>query len=248
MNYIAPPRSELIILDTTGAVVQRVGANVQRYVWCGEACLACIVGEYSEGDFGFTPESAYVVNLLTGATTPLKGESRPIDLAWAAFDSSVLVRVIKMSELGSTVYRYHVPTGTYTATQYRDIHFSASGRYYLHANTPDNQLRVFDARTNQGMALPSLPSSGSPVQWITSGPNRLLLIRREQSRQGPPPDGRPRVLPIEPGETDVNYAEFDLDTRRVVRSFRGHLPRWGAPPDVLPLVTSDGRIHAIMRP
>ncbi len=248
-NYSAPPQSELIVLDTTGRVVHRVGTNIQRYVWCGNACLACIVGTYSEGDFGFSPESAYVVDLVTGAVTPLRGESRPIDITWAAFDSSVLVKVLATSAGGPTVHRYDVATGTYSATQYHDIHFSASGRYYFHApDLGDRQFRLFDARTNQELQVPTLTTIGTPVGWIPSGPNRLLLVLKDKRTQSPVPDRQPRVLPISPGEADMDFAEFDLDTRRVVRTLRGHVPRWAGPSGVVPLVTVDGRIHAITGP
>jgi len=238
------------VLDTAGAVVRRVAKGVQSYVWCGNRCLVYILGEYSEGDVAFVPESAFTYDVASARATPIPGSIRPMDLSWAPFDSSMYFKVFRTAPSQSSVYRYHVPTGTLSGTPHLDIHFSASGRYYVHARDDgDRRLRVYDARTDLEVQLPELTAAGVPVRWVFTGPNDLLIVRSHApvAPSGPLPGRRPPPMrPVDVGR-DVDYAIFDVESRTIVRSLHGQLPPWSAPAGSVPFL-SGGRISAISRP
>ncbi len=249
-QYRVPPLPELLVLDTAGAVVRRVAKGVQSYVWCGNRCLVYILGEYSEGDVAFVPESAFTYDVASARATPIPGSIRPMDLSWAPFDSSMYFKVFRTAPSQSSVYRYHVPTGTLSGTPHLDIHFSASGRYYVHARDDgDRRLRVYDAGTDLEVQLPELTAAGVPVRWVFTGPNDLLIVRSHApvAPSGPLPGRRPPPMrPVDVGR-DVDYAIFDVESRTIVRSLHGQLPPWSAPAGSVPFL-SGGRISAISRP
>src|SRR2546425_4322669 len=89
VNYRVPPRAELVVLDTAGAVVRRVAKDVVNYVWCGSMCLAFIRGSFNEGDLNYAPTGAFVLSLSTGTLHSVPARPYPHRLTWAPFDSSV---------------------------------------------------------------------------------------------------------------------------------------------------------------
>jgi hypothetical protein len=246
-RYRVPPRSELLLLDTTGAINTRVAADVQRYVWCGDTCLAYIVGDYAESEIGFVPRGAFIRDLTTGQVTPLSELAGPVGVTWAAFDSSLYFKVAGLSG-GPVIYRYHVSTRTLSPTPFRDHNFSLSGRYYLHfPDAGDPTLRLYDSGRNQELSLRDINRIGTPVRWLASGPDQLLLLKAPTT-----PDtvgtqrGRMSIVRLRPLD-ESEYAIYDLAGRKVVRTIRGRIPRWSAPDDIVPVVTG-GRINAITRP
>lgn len=250
-GYRVLPASELVVLNTTGSIVRRVAKRVQRYVWCGNTCLAYIVGDYSEGGPGFIPESAFVHNLASSSATLVSESLRPVDLRWAQFDSSVYLKVYRTAPDQARIYRYHLATAALSSTPNLDLHFSASGRYYLHLpDESDQQFRLYDVRTNREVRVSELAAIGVPLEWVFTGPNHLLIARASTApRLAQPPGGlrRPPPKPALDSGRDVDYAIFDLDARRIVRSLRGRLLRWSAPAGTVLFLTG-GRLNAILRP
>ena len=70
-DYSVPPSPELVVLDTLGRKLAAV-PKVQRYDWCGPACLVYITGEYEESDIGFLPGGVGMLDVATGKTTALR--------------------------------------------------------------------------------------------------------------------------------------------------------------------------------
>jgi len=246
-RYRVPPRSELLVLDTTGAINARVAADVQRYVWCGDTCIAYIVGDYTESGIGFVPHGAFIRDLTTGQVTPIPELAGPVGVTWAAFDSSLYFKVAGLAQ-GPVIYRYHVSTRTLSPTRFLDHNFSLSGGHYLHfPDEGDPTLRLYDSRTNQELPLRDIGRIGTPVRWLASGPDHLLLLKAPTV---------PDTAGIQPGRMSMvrqrpfdesDYVVYDVAARKVVRSLHGRIPRWSAPDDIVPFLTG-GRINAITRP
>ena len=238
VNYRVPPRAELVVLDTAGAVVRRVAKDVINYTWCGSACLAFIRGWYSENEL-HDPTGAFVFSLATGTlhSIPLL----PQHLTWAPFDSSVYFGY--GDSTGWHVRRYHLPNGPLEATRHRgkDLSFSPDGRYYLRYEEGKHSL--YDAQTEQDIPLPTV---GVPDRWVPGGGHQLLLrktLPRPAARDRYP-TARVRVA----GEpADVDYLVYDVESRQVGDSLRGRIPAWASPPSMLPFV-SGARVTVLSRP
>jgi len=234
-------RAELIVLDTTGAVVRRVAKDVVNYVWCGSTCLAFIRGSFNEGDLNYAPTGAFVLDLSTGTPHSIPARPYPHRLTWAPFDSSVYFGY--GDSTGWHVRRYHLPNGPLEARRHRgkDLSFSPDGRYYLRYEEGKHSL--YDARTEQDIPLPTV---GVPDRWIPGGGHQLLLrktLPRPAARE-PYPTARVRLA----GEpADADYLVYDVESRQVVDSLRGRIPAWASPPSILPFV-SGARVTVISRP
>src|SRR3989442_701206 len=92
VSYRIPPRAELIVLDTTGAVLHRVASSVQRYAWCGPSCLVYVLGTDDETDMGFHPTGAEVSDFSSGVRKALPGPPWPYGVFFAPFDGSVYLK------------------------------------------------------------------------------------------------------------------------------------------------------------
>src|SRR3989338_4766893 len=58
------PHNRLVVMDTSGAIIESVQRNVQRFVWCcnGER-VVYIAGAHREGEPGFCPASLLLYDL-----------------------------------------------------------------------------------------------------------------------------------------------------------------------------------------
>lgn len=253
-NYATPPMGTLVIVDTMGAVVQRVTGGVARYAWCGTDCVAYITGPFDESDRGFRVTGAGVANLATRAVRTLPGPPWPYALAYASFDSS-LYAVVYPTQGQQQILRYDALRNVMVATSHRGIDFSDDGEYYLeYLESPTvgrMTRRVFQARTDSEVVLPSLGGLGTPVRWLPSGPNHLVLRtppRRPQTTpQGARPQ-RPRAAPARRAASpEVDYIVYDVAARRQVRMLRASFPNWGSQDGIIPIITG-GRADVVSRP
>ncbi len=246
-NYQTAPAAQLLVIDTSGAVVRRIEEDVQRYVWCGADCVAYIAGTANESDYGFAPAPGiHVYNLASGTSSVIASNLYPYQLVWAPFDSSVYFKASGPGN-GVRVFRLTIATGVVTPTPVRDLSFSADGRYSLHyPNTADIGFHLFETLTNKEVRLPD-SSRFTPIQWLPSGPSHLLLIKRfDERRRGPGALGEPLAATGDL-DADRDYVVYDVATQHVVGSLHGHVPRWSSRPGVVPFV-SGGKPRLVSQP
>lgn len=244
-NYKIPPRAELVVLDTAGAIVRRVADDVVNYVWCGSTCLAFIRGTQTETDLNYSPTGTFIFNLKTGALDSLP--IRPHYLKWAPFDNAVYFNVGTAS--GWQVLRYGLSGRRLEVTRHHDFRFSPDGRYYFHpANMSDERDVVYESRSDGAVAL---PPATIPDRWLPRG-GALIVLRKAPPPRSLKPGEAPylpplaRVRPAGP-PVDVEYLVYDVATGRVVDSLHGQFPRWSSPEGVVPFI-SNGRLTSITQP
>ena len=238
----APPTNQLVVIDSMGRVVSRIERNVQTYTWCGKEYLAYIIGEDYEGGVGFMPQGAFTLDLLTGRETAIEGISGTYAVIWTPFDTSVYFKTFAPVN-GAHVIRYGLVTRSVTATPYRAFHFSPSGKHYLHARDEVNDtVRLYETATNRVVPLPTSPTLGDPGGWVFEQGDYLLFGRRLPPRFDPGGVGIRRGTP-----GPMEYAIYDVASRRVVRKLPGELAPWAAPRGVLAFVAG-GRVNVIHKP
>jgi hypothetical protein len=227
-DYTVPPASELVIIDTAGRTLGSV-ARVQRYAWCGPACIVYITGQYEESHFGFRPESMGVLNIASGDKTAVPAPPYPIGVTWARFDSAVYVKN-RPREGEARIYRIDLRTRTVAPTVFRDHLFSPSGRYYLHRPDLTDTLALYDTRTNAAVDISRLRRDAIPIGWTPSGQDILLTVRREHvltsSRER-----RVRPTPRNPGDKPVvhTYELYHVPDGRMIKRMTGQLGDYAAP-------------------
>lgn len=220
------PSPELVVLDHTGSVLRRLTQSVQRYTWCGDDCLAGIVGDYNDdSDLGFRPQAAFVYTLSSGSWTPLVEVRSPLAVTYATFDSSLYFLAVGGD--GISVLRYELGAHRLSTTTHRDIAFSPSGDYYLHfPDTRDAEFRIFDSSTDREISWEQIKRIGTPVQWVLSKGNYLLVQER---RAAPRPRHRQDSIPAPTmgvPEPELDYAVVDVGTGNIVRRIHGKRTGW----------------------
>jgi hypothetical protein len=246
-QYAAPPRASLVMTDTTGSASRVLARDVQRYTWCGSACIVVIQGIADETELGFAPLGGLIINASTGDSVRLPGPPHPTAVSWVPADSSVYLQYV-----GDRIVRYHLPTGRASVTSKRGLRFSADGRYYLvdPPSTSDAPTRVYDAGTDaEARAGSQVSRLGTPVMWLPSGGSHLLIRLHAPDTQRQPPSRRARLaVPLQSGPvSETDYGVYDVGNNRLVRTLKAHFPDWSAPPDAVPYVAG-GRVNAIGRP
>jgi hypothetical protein len=92
-DYVRVPSSELIVIDTSGNVLAPGVPQVQRYAWCGAACIVYITGLYEESHWNFQPWGVGMLDLRTGVTRLCPGQrlrgALPGHLSTAEFTSRI---------------------------------------------------------------------------------------------------------------------------------------------------------------
>jgi len=248
-NYVYDrlPLNRLVVLDTSGRIVQIVERDVRRFTWrCDSDKLALITGPYREGGFEFRPDSVLLHDVAANSDVPVAFPIRPTEVVWAAFDSSVYVGRPSGDD-SLEVWRLHLSTGNISRTPYRGLLFSPSGAFYL---TRSSGLRsrpgwhVVERVTGRESALPDT-SVGVVRGWAFSTGDQLLLIRRQTELLGRAVGGPRASL----GRSRVRgYAVYDVASRRV--SGRGDgdpSESIAASPGVVPIVRG-GRVEILRGP
>ena len=218
-------------------MVATIEDEVQVFAWCGEDCIAYITGRYSEDGVGFQARGVFVRSPLAGSRTEVLGVPSPYQIAWAAFDSSIYVR----STRGS-VFRSTRSGGSAVATPRKGMVFSPSGKYYLGRDEASDSARLYETATDRLVPLPTSRTLGGPGGWVFDQGDYLLFGRRLPPRSDPGGEGIRRGTP-----GPMEYAIYDVASRRVVRKLPGELAPWATPRGVLAFVTG-GRVNVIHKP
>lgn len=136
-------RNALHVIRGNGKPLRVFDLNVRDVAWCGTSGLmAVITGSYVESsDVGFRPDSVLLVDVSSGTVRPVESVQRAWQVRWAQFDSAVYLRIAGRAA-GRNVVRLDPKTGSVTPTDYLDLRFSPSGRYYLYYNMSDETSRV----------------------------------------------------------------------------------------------------------
>ncbi len=234
------PLTNLIVITPEGDRVVAVDRSVQRYVWCGRACVACIAGEYREGGLGFTPTSAFTYDVHTGRERLIVGTLAPYDLTWATFDSAVYLKSISPGS-GVQVFRYDPRAASLTATPFKDFGFSPSGRYYLQARGEESDsTRLYETTSNRQVTLPKSALLGDPAGWAFERGDFLLIARQHKADSA-------AVMMRRQSAPEITYTIYDVASHRVVREFSGRLAPWVRSKRVLP-VLSGSRVSVVSQP
>lgn len=238
-DYLVPPASELVVVDTTGRVIAPPVARVQRYAWCGATCIVYITGEYEESHYNFGPDGVGQLDIAAGKAGALPAPSTPIGITWASFDSAAYIK--NLPQRGEAyIYRLELAKRTLQPTSFKDHVFSPSGRYYIYDGEFTDTLVIYETRTNTPVELESFRREALLIGWASPREDILLAIRRPPPR--PRPSGRPRLRVKKPGEDqkEVLYKLYDLSSRRVRGTLTGYLGLWVGPPYVYLLGGRDG--------
>lgn len=251
------PVPELTVLDSMGTAVRRSARQVHRYAWCcGASRVAFIFGDAREGGPGFSPRGVAMMDVATGAEVAIAGVEYPVDLRWAAFDSSVYIKNAGRVR----VYRFHVPSGALTQAPYRDVEFSPAGRFYLHlGDEGDPKLRLYERSGNREVVLidsTTLTALGGwrtdrgshyeelrLVGWAFAEGNVLLLARNRVI----PIDDRPANRLRRARRETIEHVFYDVASRRVIGRFTGERPPWSVARGQVPSI-SNGRIRVYEKP
>lgn len=239
-------RSELVVIDLAGKVLGPRVPQVQRYAWCGPACLVYITGQRVEGEVGFIPHGLGLLDVATGRTTKLPAPSNPIRITWAAFDGAAYVKAYaKNWRPGEAfIYRLDLASRTLEPTPLLDHVFSATGRYYLHDAFTDS-LVVRETKTNAPVNLDQLRQEALVLGWASASEDVLLTVKRPPRRTRA--IGRPRAKKPTDYEPEVTYKLYDLTRGRMVRTVKGYLRGWAAPNNKL-LIQSGSHYQVIAEP
>ncbi len=235
-------RNRLIVINSAGIVRDTVDRNVQAYEWCCLADeIAILTGAASEVGVGFVPDSAFLYDVTSGAETPLREPSGVppqggfYAVHWAPFDSSLYLKTIASTSQGQRVFRYDVSDASLTRTEYRDIHFSPSGRHYLYFALEEVDApgwHLYDRESGRELELPD-PAEGAIRGWVYNEGDYLLLARVE-------PSGR-QTEQVGIGRADVvGFNVYDVTTGSVVQRLEGTpIPEAAVPRGTLALRVAD---------
>jgi hypothetical protein len=234
--------TQLVILDLAGQVIRKIqseeGRGIRGYVWCcGVGKIALLRGSNRE-DQTFRPETLSIVDAATGMEEPLQGIWRPYQMHWAAFDSSLYVKVIpRPGEPGSTsadfiVYRYHLPTRQLSLTSRHGVFFSPDGLYYYDAATEEPGFRVFGTADDRDITSIVMPPENEVAlrptgDWMPGEGHVLLFIETQphpaqpgRARRSHPVRLDARVPQIYP---DRWNRAVDAENGRVIERFQGDI-------------------------
>ncbi len=245
-------KRRLTVIERSGRIVRFLGESsiyaargIREYVWCcGPDTLAIVTGGLSDeggtGESTTLPHGLSLVDVRTGGAMPVEGLRFPLQIYWAAFDSSLYIKDSPDVAPGARgpvtwpVYRYHVPTRALSRTMHRGILFSPDGKYYFDAGVHETSGRSFqlyrtadDQDVTARLAMPR-HHLGPEGGWMP-GADHVLIFTEKPPPQAPkvrqPGDRRfvgtetraPRVFP------DRWNVTVDAETGRVINRFQGDI-------------------------
>jgi hypothetical protein len=231
-----------VVIDTAGRTIASI-PNVQRYDWCGPACLIYITGLYQETDVGFDPTGVGMIDLTTRTRTELPAPPYPIGIRWGPHDGAAYIK--NAPEDGEPpIFRVDLQTRTLSRTELKDHLFSPTGRYYLHRPHFEDSLQLYETRSNAPVDIFKLRREAKPIGWAAVTDDVLLAIRRNPARvvkaQGRqfPTALKPDSLPEE------TYQLYRLSDKRVVAQVKASLGPGAGPADFR-VVQQGGRYHVL---
>ncbi|OLC03020.1 MAG: hypothetical protein AUH78_15630 [Gemmatimonadetes bacterium 13_1_40CM_4_69_8] len=257
-------KQRLVVTDLSGRSVRLLGESglygergIREYTWCCSSDqLAIITGVVGEA-VRPVPESLYVVDVQAGAAHPIEGLPGPLQVAWAAFDSSLYIKCEPPPEARgkpgiprSPVYRYHVPSGRIALTMHRGVSFSPDGRYYFDVPTEEPGFRLYRASDDQDMTNTlELPAEqiewGYERGWVPGTKHVLIFIPGSPPHARMPGQRREPARRIDPNAPQLypdrwNVA-LDAETGQIVDRFQGDLGAgWKTNAPALPVERRSG--------
>ena len=192
-EYSVTPTSRLVVLDASGRVRHTVD-RVWHYVLSPDGLRAAILlGEHYEGGVGFAPESVAILDLETGARTPVPADPPPYELSWLATgeEEAIYMRVALPGSPIATL-RYDLKTRRTSHGDRLAFHFSPDGRFYMvppheaveaglcePGERTDSCVRVVERETGRRVAGFESPRLGTLVGWAYDTGHSLLFTKRE---------------------------------------------------------------------
>jgi hypothetical protein len=244
-------KRRLTVIDFSGRIVGLLGESsiyavrgIREYVWCcGSNTLAIIAGGLSDeggtGESTTLPHGLSLVDSRTGGATPIAGLRFPLQIYWAAFDSSLYIKDSPDAAPGARgpttypVYRYHAPSGTLTRTTRHGVYFSPDGTYYFDTGVSEasGNLQLYraadDREVTDKLAVPR-HHLGPEGGWMPGADHALVFVEKPPPQPPKPPQRgdtaflapgppRPRVYP------DRWNLMVDAETGRVIERFQGDI-------------------------
>ena len=232
----------LTLLALSGQVVRTIKSaenrGLRNYVWCCDSDRIAVITGSSREDPAFRPETLHIVDVRTGEEKNVESIWRPLQAAWAAFDSSLYIKGAPPPEARGKpggqwpVYRYHAPSGRLSTTTHRGIFFSPDGSYYFDPSVEGAPFRLYRTIDDQDVtATLTLPSEqvrwGPEFGWMPGADHALLFLDRPP--RVPLRPGQPRAPPrrLDPNVPQVypdrwNLA-LDAETGRIIDRFQGDI-------------------------
>lgn len=249
VSQTGPGKRRLTVIEPSGQIVRLLGESsiyaargIREHLWCcGADTLAIITGGLVDdsppmGESTTLPYGLSLVDVRTGAAMPIEGLRFPLQIYWAAFDSSLYIKDPPDAALGargpvmSTVYRYHLPTHALSRTTHRGIFFSPDGKYYFNSGIHEAFQLYRTADDQEVTALLAVPRHhlGAEGRWMPGADHVLVFIEKPAPQPPKPPQRGERVVPI-PGPPrprvfpDRWNLAVDAETGRVVDRFQGDI-------------------------
>lgn len=266
-------KQRLVVVELSSREMWRYGESsiyavrgIREYLWCcGPDALAIITGGLSDeggtGESTTLPRGLSLVDVRTGAAMPVEGLRFPLQIHWAAFDSSLYIKDSPDAAPGARgptvrpVYRYHVPTQAQSRTTRGGIFFSPDGKYYfdtgvseawgsfqLYRTTDDQDVtaRLAVARHHLG------PEGG----WMPGADHVLVFIEKPTPQPPKPPTPGERVVLVPGPPRPRVYPDrwnlaVDAETGRVTDRFQGDIAvGWKTSAPMMPVEGRTG-IHLL---
>ncbi len=250
------PQTQLVVLDTSGRIARTITNRVfSKHVWSGPNRIAFIVGRPGEGGDAFRPESVSIVDVVTGAEQRLEGISRPYQLHWASFDSSLYLNVFppqgaRGRDAAPRVYRYDIQRGALSVTSHRGVFFSPDGLYYFDPSVEGSAFRLYRASDDQDVtARLQLPAErvrwGPEFGWMPGAGHVLLFVDRPAQPERQPGQPRQPARLMDRNAPRVNPDRWNLavdaETGAIIERFEGDLGAgWKTNAPVLPIERRGG--------
>lgn len=245
-RYDVLPKLYLRIINYKGELTQTI-EDAQRYVWSRDGNeVVYITGSYYEGGVGFSPRGVRILNVLTGEKKEIKDfpiPHGPYALHWPKFENAIYIKNLA-SVAGEKVYyttskgerkfyfkdgkrviRYDCQTGQLSITDYKDIHFSPDGNYYIHfPDEVDLNFKLYRVKTNKDIT-DYLPNNlGSPSGWVFNYGHFLLFIKKEVITETEGTGKAKRIVSQE--IRNVQNFIFDVENKKVIEEFDGQISSW----------------------
>src|SRR5574341_2428084 len=218
VSQVGDGKRRLTIIDPSGRVVRFLGESsiyavrgIREYVWCcGPDKLAVITGGLSDeggsGESTMLPHGLSLIDVGTGAATAIAGLRFPLQISWAAFDSSLYIKDSPEAAPGARgpiawpIYRYHAPTGGLSRTAHLGFFFSPDGKYYFDTGVSEGSGRFQLFRTADDQQITARLAIahhhlGAEGGWISGANHALVFVEKPTPQPPKPPTPGERVLP-----------------------------------------------------
>jgi hypothetical protein len=260
-------KQRLTVIEPSGEIASILGESslyaargIREYLWCcGPDTLAIITGGLAdEGGMGESTTLPYGLSLIdvrTGVATPVEGLRFPVQIHWAAFDSSLYIKDSPHAARGAPrplvwpVYRLHLPTRVLSRTTHHGVYVSPYGTYYFDTGVYEASRRFQLYRTADDQDVTARLTVarhhlGPEGGWMPGAHHVLVFV--EKAAPGPPkPPGlqgrlvdegrRPRVDP------DRWNLAVDAETGRIIERFQGDIAvGWKTNAPALPVERRSG--------